>query len=153
MLNAVSRRRVRHARPTLAPNCSRSGRTRTRVAQWLRICLPEHAILGQGTKIPRALGPLSPVGHNWREAPTHHNQEPVPVCWVISVLSDSLHPLWTAALQAPLSMGSSRQEHCSGLLCPPPGALPDPGIEPASPASPVWPGGFFATSVTWEAPN
>ena len=31
--------------------------------------------------------------------------------------------------QAPLSMGFSRQEYCSGLLCPPPGDLPDPGIK------------------------
>ena len=30
-------------------------------------------------------------------------------------------------------MGFSRQEDCSGLLCPPPGDLPNPGIEPASP--------------------
>ena len=32
--------------------------------------------------------------------------------------------------QAPLSMGFSRQEYWSGLPCPPPGDLPDPGIEP-----------------------
>ena len=36
----------------------------------------------------------------------------------------------TAARQAPLSMGFSRQEYWSGLPCPPPGDLPDPGIEP-----------------------
>ena len=41
---------------------------------------------------------------------------------------------WTAARQAPLSMGFSRQEYWSGLPCPPPGDLPDPGIEPRSPA-------------------
>ena len=34
---------------------------------------------------------------------------------------------WTVAHQAPLSMGFSRQEYWSGLLCPPPGDLPDPG--------------------------
>ena len=43
---------------------------------------------------------------------------------------------WTVAHQAPLSMGSSRQEYWSGLPCPPPGSLPNPGIEPASPATP-----------------
>ena len=32
--------------------------------------------------------------------------------------------LWTAAHQAALTMGFSRQEHWSGLPCPPPGALP-----------------------------
>ena len=45
--------------------------------------------------------------------------------------------LWTVALQALLSMGFFRQEYWSGLPCPPPGDLPDPGIEPASPASPA----------------
>ena len=43
-------------------------------------------------------------------------------------------PLWTAACQALLSLGFSRQEYWSGLSCPPPGDLPDPGIEPRSPA-------------------
>ena len=37
--------------------------------------------------------------------------------------------LWTAACQAPLPLGFSRQEHRSGFLCPPPGDLPDPGIQ------------------------
>ena len=35
---------------------------------------------------------------------------------------------WTVARQGPLSLGFSRQEHCSGLPCPPPGDLPNPGI-------------------------
>ena len=39
---------------------------------------------------------------------------------------------WTVAHQAPLSTGSSRQEYWSGLPCPPPGGLPDPGIKSAS---------------------
>ena len=43
--------------------------------------------------------------------------------------------LWTVALQAPQSMGFSRQEYWCGLLCPPSGDLLHPGIEPASPAS------------------
>ena len=41
---------------------------------------------------------------------------------------------WTVAHQAPLSMGLSRQEYWSGLPFPSPGDLPDPGIEPRSPA-------------------
>ena len=44
--------------------------------------------------------------------------------------------LWTVAPQAPLSLGFSRQEYWSGLPCPPPGDLPDPGVEPASLMSP-----------------
>ena len=58
---------------------------------------------------------------------------------------------WTVALQAPLSMGFSRQEYWSGLPCPPPGDLPDPGIKPAVLKSPALAGGFFTTSATWEA--
>ena len=41
---------------------------------------------------------------------------------------------WTVALQAVLSMGFSRQEYWSGLSFPSSGDLPDPGIEPRSPA-------------------
>ena len=44
---------------------------------------------------------------------------------------------WTVAHQAPLSMGFSRQEYWSGLPCPPPGDLLDPGMEPASLVSPA----------------
>ena len=43
--------------------------------------------------------------------------------------------LWTADFQAPLSMGFSRQEYCSGLPFPLPGYLPNPGIEPTSPVA------------------
>ena len=42
---------------------------------------------------------------------------------------------WSVARQAPLSMGFSRQEYWNGLPFPSSGDLPDPGIEPASPAS------------------
>ena len=41
---------------------------------------------------------------------------------------------WTVACQAPLSIGYSRQEYWSGLSCPSPEDLPDPGIESRSPA-------------------
>ena len=55
------------------------------------------------------------------------------------------------AHQAPLSMEFSRQEYWSGLPCPPPGDLPDSGIEPMSLMSPALAGRFFTTSTTWEA--
>ena len=51
--------------------------------------------------------------------------------------------LQTVACQAPLFMGFSRQENWSGLPCPPQRDLPDPGIEPTSPASPALIGRFF----------
>ena len=54
--------------------------------------------------------------------------------------------LWTVARQAPLSMKFFRQEHWSGLPCPPPGDLPDPGVRPRFPA-------LQADSLLSEAPE
>ena len=54
---------------------------------------------------------------------------------------------WTAVYQAPLSKGFPRQAYWSGLPFPPPGDLPDSGIEPMSLALA---GGFFPTTATWE---
>ena len=59
--------------------------------------------------------------------------------------------LWTIACQASLSMGFCRQDYWSGLPCPPPGDLPDPGIEPTSLTSPALARGFFTASTTWQA--
>ena len=59
--------------------------------------------------------------------------------------------LWTLTRKAPLSMGFSRQEYWSGLPCPPPGDLSNPGTEPASLMSPTWAGRFF-TSVPPRKP-
>ena len=53
---------------------------------------------------------------------------------LFSVMSNSFVTPWTITRQAPLSMGFSRQEYWSGLPCPPPGDLPNPGIECKSPA-------------------
>ena len=55
------------------------------------------------------------------------------MCVVLSCVRLFATP-WTAAHQAPLSMRFSRQEYWSGLPFPSPGDLPDPGIEPRSPA-------------------
>ena len=68
-------------------------------------------------------------------------------CFICVPLSATL---WTVALQIPLSIGFSRQEYWSGMPCPPPGKLPNPGIEPASLKSALA-GEFFTTSATWEA--
>ena len=61
------------------------------------------------------------------------------------------YPINYVAHQAPLSMGFSRQEYWSGLPCPPPGDLPDPGIKPTILMSPELAGGFLTASATWEA--
>ena len=62
----------------------------------------------------------------------------VSLCWVASVVSNSLHPtLWTVARQTPWSLGFSRQKYWSGLPCPPPGDLPHSGIESEPLTSPA----------------
>ena len=57
---------------------------------------------------------------------------------------------WTEARQASLSMGILQARILEWFPCPPPGALPDPGLESVSLKSPAWTGGFFATSVVWK---
>ena len=63
---------------------------------------------------------------------------------------------WTVACQTPLSMEFFRQEYWSRLPFPPPGDLPDPGIEPWSPESPSLASEFFTTeplgSPTYHMP-
>ena len=56
---------------------------------------------------------------------------------------------WTVDRQDPPSIGFSRQEHRSGLLCPPPGDLPNPGTELSYVSTLA--GRFFTTSTTLEA--
>ena len=75
------------------------------------------------------------------------------------VLSHFSHRVWlcatlqTVARQSPLSMRFSRQENWSGLLCPPPGDLPNPGIKLTSLMSPALADRFFSTNTIWEAPK
>ena len=59
-----------------------------------------------------------------------------------SVVSDSFVIPWTVDHQAPLSMGFYQQVYWNELPFPSPGDLPDPGIEPLSPALA---GGFFTS--------
>ena len=95
-----------------------------------------------GTKIPHA---LDKINKNY----SHR----VGLCAMVSHFSHVwlFTTLWIVACQAPLSMGFSRQEYWSGLLCPPPGDLPNPGIESKSLMSPALAGGFFTTSAALEA--
>ena len=100
------------------------------------------------------------------EGTSQESQNNSVVCY-ISVLPSDLHActlshfsrvqlfatLWTVANQGPLSMGFTRQENWIGLPCPPPGGLPNPGIEPVSLTSPALAGRFFTTSATWDAPQ
>ena len=70
----------------------------------------------------------------------HHHQESIVhirVCAKPLQSCPSPSDPWHVACQAPLSMGFSRQEYWSGLPCPLPGNLPDPGTEPTSPGAPT----------------
>ena len=69
-----------------------------------------------------------------------------------SVMFDSAMP-WIVALQAPLSMGFSRQDYCNGLPFPTPRDLLDPGTKPTSLVSPTLAGGCFTTLSGWEVPK
>ena len=93
------------------------------------------------------------------------------MCWPTECISVDLTPtlkgyyfrdastcacslLLSAALCSPmdcLSVGFSRQEYWRGWPCPPPGSLPDTGMESTSLMSPALAGGFLTTSATWEA--
>ena len=65
-------------------------------------------------------------------------------CWVCMLSSAPLSVTpWTAACQAPLSVGFSRQEYWSGLPFPSPGDNPHPGIKPMSPVAPALAGKFL----------
>ena len=75
------------------------------------------------------------------------NRAALVVCMLsCSVVSEFVTP-WTRACQVPLSMGFSRQEYWCGLPFPSPGDLPNPGIEPVSPAL----AGKFFTTVPPES--
>ena len=86
---------------------------------------------------------------------TYQYQQPVTIFSSVQSLSPVrlFETLLIIAHQAPLPMGFSRQEHWSGLPCPPPGDLPDSGIEPTSLTSRALAGRFFTTRATWEAPT
>ena len=78
-------------------------------------------------------------------------------CMCVHVLSQFSHvqlfaTLWTVGHQGPLSMEFSRPVFWSGLPCPPPGDLPDPGIKPESLMSPALAGGFFTTKCHLRRP-
>ena len=65
---------------------------------------------------------------------THPEQLRALLLFNCLIVSDSFVTLWTPAYPATLSMGFSRQEYWSGSPFPSPGNLPNPGIEPGSPA-------------------
>ena len=82
-------------------------------------------------------------GQIWLQGPA--GADSIAVCVGCSVVSHSV-TAWTAAHQAPLYMGSPRQEDWSGLPFPAPGHLPHPGTELTSPVAPALAGGSLPLS-------
>ena len=82
------------------------------------------------------------------------NSSPPRVCCALSLSSHVwlFATLWTVAHQTPLSMGFSRQKYWSGLPCPPPGALPHPGIKRIFFTFPTLGRGPLPLSATWLTP-
>ena len=82
----------------------------------------------------------------------YYNYLPVCVCVCAKLLQlcRLCATLWTVARQSPLSMRFSKQEHWIGLLCPPPGNLPDSGLKSTSLLSPALAGRVSTARATWE---
>ena len=83
-------------------------------------------------------GGLLSMGHtelDMTEATQQQQQHVLHACMLSYV--QLFATLWTVAHQAPLSMGILQARKLEWVPCPPPRDLPDPGIEPESPASPV----------------
>ena len=97
------------------------------VVQWLIICLAM-----QGMRVCSLVSEL--------------RSQCVCVCALLLSHVQLFVTPWTVDCQASLSMEFSRQEYWSGLPFLPPGNLPDPGIDPASPASTAL-AGRFSTAV------
>ena len=112
--------------------------SRTSLAQFLQKNIPSSP-----TRIQVKESPTCQVGRGWKSY----------TCVCVKSLShvQLFVTLWTVAHQAPLSIGFFRQEYWSGLPWPPPGDLPNPGIEPTSPVALALAGRFFTTSAIWEA--
>ena len=88
------------------------------------------------SRSPPAAVPAPALPHGLSLLGFFHHPFPPLTLWVCSSLGHVrlfVTP-WIGACQAPLSMGFSRQEYCSGLPFPSPGDLPDPGIKPRFPA-------------------
>ena len=106
------------------------------------ICLNRHACLHQLSPLPAVILVALPAGHRTGTCSlslVHQVHDEADYWSELCVCSGAqscptLVTLWTAARQAPLSMGLSRQAHWSGRPCPSPGDLPNPGIELTSPA-------------------
>ena len=145
--------------PTLHPHSSTAQPGLTQIGT-LACCPGAGGLLGSGARLNRNPGPCSqprtpslpaPHSQHWgREKGRPENCLSLAWPFPRSISTPQALPrvcvfsrvwlfatLWTVARQVRLSLRFSRQEYWSGLPFPPPGALPDPEIEPTSPESPA----------------
>ena len=120
---------------------------------WVAVCISLRWVGAGVSEFPRDVSTMQRV-----KPRGHHHSLSYSIRTLTCVLSRFSHirlfeTPWTVACQAPLSMRFSRQEYWSGLPCPTPGDLPNPGIQPASLMSLTLAGGFFTSSATWEIPS
>ena len=117
------------------PGSSVHGTLQARILEWVAISF------SRGSSWPRD---WTPISHIVRQILYHlsHGKAQSGSFKSLSCVQLFGTP-WTVAYQAPLSMELSRQEYWSGWPFPSPGDLPDPGIEPGSPAlqADSWPYG------------
>ena len=135
------------ATPMDLPGSTVHGIFQERILQWVALSY------SRGSSRPRDWTHVSRIGRqilyccaSW--ASHIHKNINIYSMYVISRsgMSDTLVPPQTAAYQAPLSLGFSRQEYWSLLPFPTPGDLPSQRIKPASSALA---GGFFTTGLPW----
>ena len=124
---------VAHSCPTLCDmDCSPPGSfvhgiLQASIVEWVAIPF------SRGSSQPRDQTQVSCIAGLPSEPPGKYNFRKKKSVKLLSCVRLFVTP-WTAARQVPLSMGFSRQEYWSRLPFPSPGDLPDPGIEPRSPA-------------------
>ena len=88
------------------------------------LCVCRSTFTGEPSSFPAAPATASSWGGGFSEETRPCLTHPRP--------KGSFSGSWTVACLAPLSMGFSKQAYWSGLPCPSPGDLPDPGIRPGS---------------------
>ena len=124
--------------------------------QFLWVKNPETTRWSLGSAIKGVTGATILSRSNWRRITSQAHSLTWQLGGCMCILGCFRHvrvsvTLSTVTRQAPLSVGFSRQEYWSGLPCPPPGNLPNPGIELASRISPALAERFYTASATWEA--
>ena len=118
---------------------SPQGLKKLNTTEWLNTCTHSRCCGTQSAPSPARTcqGKITGTGDPWDVLNSEVKQSKVKLLSRVWLFANP----WTVAYQDSLSMGFSRQEYWSGLPFPPPGDLPDPGIEPRSPALPPEPPG------------